>query len=171
MKNMTAKDVAMCALVAALTFVFTYTLKIPVANGYIHLGDSFIFLGVFLLGRKKACVAGGLGAALADLIGGYMVWVVPTFIIKTIMAYIMGCVCEVMLKEMKNSHIVGMLLGGIVQVVLYTAVNILVFGMAFAGISLLSDMVQTLSSVVIASVFIASVRRTSICREIKNKNS
>ncbi|MBR5467860.1 MAG: ECF transporter S component [Firmicutes bacterium] len=168
MKNMTAKDVAMCALVAALTFIFTYAFKIPVANGYVHLGDSFIFLGVFLLGRKKACMAGGLGAALADLIGGYAVWVVPTFIIKTIMAYTMGTITEVALKENKNGHIAGMLAGGVVQVVLYTAVNILVFGMAFAGISCFSDVVQTLTSVVMAVVFISSIKRTSIYSQIKN---
>lgn len=36
----------------------------------------------------------GIGAALADLLGGYMQWVLPTFLIKAVMALIMGYVID-----------------------------------------------------------------------------
>lgn len=41
-----------------------------------------IFLAIVFLGYKKAPLAAGIGAGLADLIGGYSAWVAPTFIIK-----------------------------------------------------------------------------------------
>ena len=36
--------------------------------------------------------AAAVGAALSDLLGGFFVWVVPTFIIKGIMAFVMGTI-------------------------------------------------------------------------------
>ena len=50
--------VVMAALFAAMITVFTaYVLRIPAGNGYIHLGDSFIFLAASLLPLPYAIVA------------------------------------------------------------------------------------------------------------------
>jgi len=162
MKNMTVKDLAICALMAALTFIFTYTFKVPVYNGYIHLGDCFIFLGVLVLGRQKGSIAGGMGAALADLIGGYVIWIVPTFFIKAVMAYIMGTIVEVLMKDIKFNYVVGSALGGMVQIVLYTAVNAFLYGGAYAITSCLSDTVQTSAGVAIGCLLIPLLRKTAV---------
>ena len=63
------RAITFTAVMAALVFVFTYTFKIPFVNGYTHIGDSMIFLAIVFLGWKKAPLAAGIGAALADLIG------------------------------------------------------------------------------------------------------
>ena len=105
MDNLNTKEIAKCGLMAALTFIFTYTFKIPSPNGYTHLGDCFVLLGVLVLGRKKGALAGGIGAALSDLLGGYMVWVLPTFFIKAIMAYVMGTIVEKVMPENKFNYI------------------------------------------------------------------
>lgn len=65
------RSITFTAVMAALVFVFTYTFKIPFVNGYTHIGDSMIFLAIVFLGYKKAPLAAGIGAGLADLIGGY----------------------------------------------------------------------------------------------------
>ena len=60
-----------------------------------------ILIGVLTLGGKKGAIAGGIGAALADFIGGYMQWVFPTLIIKFLMAIVMGLFIEKILPELK----------------------------------------------------------------------
>ena len=97
------RSITFTAVMAALVFVFTYTFKIPFVNGYTHIGDSMIFLAIVFLGYKKAPLAAGIGAGLADLIGGYSAWVAPTFIIKFFMALICALIME---KVIKNNRIV-----------------------------------------------------------------
>ena len=47
-----------------------------------------MLLGGWLLGPVYGAVAGGVGSALADLAGGFPVWILPTLIIKAVMAEI-----------------------------------------------------------------------------------
>ena len=77
-------DVVMAALFAAMITVFTaYVLHIPAGNGYIHLGDSFIFLAASLLPLPYAIVAAAVGAGLADALTA-PIWVIATVIIKSV---------------------------------------------------------------------------------------
>ncbi|TJX15164.1 ECF transporter S component [Tissierella creatinini] len=87
MKNLKikTKDITKVAIMSSLIFVATYLFKIPTLAGYTHLGDCMIFISVLILGRKKGALAGGIGAAIADFLGGYMHWVLPTFFIKLVM--------------------------------------------------------------------------------------
>ena len=66
------KDITKTAMMAAITFIGIYTVKIPSLHGYSHMGDCMIFLSVLILGTRKGALAGGIGAALSDLLGGYM---------------------------------------------------------------------------------------------------
>ncbi len=79
-------------LMTALIFIFTFIFHIPVpyTSGYIHLGDSMIYISVIVLGPFFGAFASGVGSMLADLLSGYAQYALPTFIIKSIMALIMG---------------------------------------------------------------------------------
>ena len=96
MNNVTksTKNLTKVAIMSALVCIATYFFKIPSLNGYTHLGDSMIFMSVLILGWKRGALAGGIGAALADFLGGYMQWVIPTFLIKISMGIIMGLIAE-----------------------------------------------------------------------------
>ena len=74
------------ALFAAMTAVLTLFLKIPVLTGYIHPGDAVIFLASCLLPAPAAMLCGALGGTLADILGGYTLYVIPTLIIKSLIA-------------------------------------------------------------------------------------
>lgn len=80
------------ALMTAFVFITTSAIKIPVpfTNGYIHAGDTTIFLSGILLGPLYGAIAAGVGSALADLLGGYVHWVIPTLIIKASMGMLIG---------------------------------------------------------------------------------
>ncbi len=85
----TTKNLVLAAMFAALTFVLTaYFFHIPVGvnGGYIHFGDSMIYLAASMLPLPYAMAAGAVGAGLSDLMSGGVMWVIPTVIIKALMA-------------------------------------------------------------------------------------
>lgn len=90
------QDITISSLLIALVAVSTMVIKIPTiaTNGYIHLGDSMIFLAAIIFGKRKGAIAGGIGSAMADLILGYTHWIIPTLIIKGIMGYFVGLIAN-----------------------------------------------------------------------------
>lgn len=95
MKKLSVQKLTLCGVMAALVFVMTYFPKIPVpvTGGYVHLGDGAIFLSVLLLG-PLGIPAAAVGSMLSDLIGGYMVYVLPTFLIKGLVALVAWKLCR-----------------------------------------------------------------------------
>ncbi len=79
------KKLVISSLFAALTLVATLFLAIPLPTGYANLGDCVGFLAGFVLGGFGVAAA-GVGSALADLIGGYGIYAIATFIIKAFVA-------------------------------------------------------------------------------------
>ena len=85
MCNMNMYMLTVTALFAsAITVMTAYLLYIPIpTGGYIHLGDTLIYLAACLLPGPCAVVAAALGAGLADLLTAPM-WVLPTLLIKAL---------------------------------------------------------------------------------------
>ncbi|SHK07492.1 ECF transporter S component [Anaerotignum lactatifermentans] len=162
---MRTKELTKTAVMAALVFVAIYVLKIPGPNGYSHLGDCMILISVLLLGGRKGAWAGGIGAALADLLGGYMQWVLPTFLIKAFMALIMGYVINKW--HHKGNWLAGAVLGGIFQIIGYTAVKIFYYGFATAMVMTPGLLVQTAFGLVLTSIFVGVLGTTGILRKVK----
>jgi len=63
--------------------VITLFIRIPLpSKGYFNFGDiAVVFAGLFL-GSKGGLIAGGIGSALADIIGGYPIFAPLTLIAK-----------------------------------------------------------------------------------------
>ena len=82
-----ARMLALTGLFAALGCVGTMVLRVPSpTGGYMNLGDAVVVLGAWLLGPVYGAIAGGVGPAMADLLGGYAVYVPATLVIKAVMA-------------------------------------------------------------------------------------
>ena len=165
--SMSARDLSKTGIMAALVFLATYIIKIPSINGYSHLGDCMILIGVLILGWKKGALAGGMGAALADLFGGYMQWVFPTFFIKAVMAAIMGLIIEKIMPDKKGNWLWGAIIGGIVQIIGYTAVKILYYGFAVAMTMTPGLLVQTGAGIVLTAVFVSVLGASGILKYAK----
>lgn len=99
------------SLTIALVLATTFAIKIPIpfTQGYIHPGDSMIFVTALLFGWRFGALAGGLGSAMADLLGGYAHWVIPTLLIKAIMGALVGWVGHDLPKQ-KNPRLFSVLL-------------------------------------------------------------
>ena len=81
---MKSKTIAVYALMTALVAVATIAIRIPMpaTDGYLNLGDAFVLFCGVVFGPLAGLISGGIGSALADLIGGYAHWILPTFLIK-----------------------------------------------------------------------------------------
>ncbi len=105
MEENKVRKLVLAGLMTALVYIATALLpRIPIPftqGGYIHLGDSMIFVAAILLGWKYGAFVGGVGSALADLLSGYAIWAFPTLIIKALMGGIVGF----MAHESKNTTV------------------------------------------------------------------
>ena len=152
MQHEKTKELAMTALMTALIFTATYIIKMPnpATGGYTHMGDCMIFLGVMVLGRKQGAMAGGLGAA---------VWVLPTFVIKYAMGWIMGLLLEN--SRYKNS-LMAAGAGGVFQIAAYTLVKIPLTGVVPAIASVPRICMQTIIGLILFTVLSAMLSRTKL---------
>ena len=78
-KNLTTAGI----MAALITIMTAYICHIPIGanGGYIHFGDSLIYLSAVLLPTPYALAAAAIGGGLADLLTAPM-WTFPTIIIK-----------------------------------------------------------------------------------------
>ncbi len=159
-RNSRVLQLTLGAMLAALIFVATSFFKLPVSitQGYIHLGDGFILLGAALLGNT-AIIAAALGSALADLLGGYTMYILPTFLIK-------GAVAVVAVAALAGEHplwvrIAGMVMAEAVMVLGYFLIEWLVlgYGLAAASGAVFPNIVQGLSGVIIGTALLPLIRR------------
>jgi len=116
------KKIVLTGLMTALVFLLTFSLKIPIpfTSGYIHLGDSMIFLSVIAVGPFYGAFAAGVGSMLSDLISGYAQYALPTLIIKSIMALLMGLIISSTSKKrlFLSSSIVFIIWSGFLVILL-----------------------------------------------------
>lgn len=83
-QNKTALRISLIAIATAIVTVFTMMVRIPTAKGYLNLCDVAICFAAFTLGPWTALIAGGVGTALADFIGGYPQWALVSLIVHGI---------------------------------------------------------------------------------------
>ena len=87
MANSSVKKLTFTAVFAALIFFTTaYILHIPAGNGYIHIGDSLIYLAASFLPAPYAAAAAAIGAGLSDALTGFPQYLLFTILIKPLNA-------------------------------------------------------------------------------------
>ena len=165
-------SMVMTALILGLILLSTAVFKIPVplTQGYVHLGDTMIFLGVLVLGRKNGCIAAALGSAMADVLAGYAMYAPWTFVIKGLMAFVMGTFIEAMEKKERltvkiagipAAELIGMMLGGIMMVAGYCIADGFFAGNMAAGIlGVPANIGQFVVGMVLASSLAAALYKT-----------
>ena len=156
-KKINVKQLTLCGVLAALVFVLTYFPKVPVpvTGGYVHLGDGAIFLAVLLLG-PLGIPAAAIGSGLADLIGGYMLYVIPTVIIKGLVALVGW---KLYRKGSWVSAVVAFVLAEAVMVLGYFVFECFTSGAPAAAAAILPNVMQGVAGVVLGLVCVAITPR------------
>lgn len=96
-KKYTVREFCTAALFAAIIFVATSYLQIPIPLGYAHAGDAFIFVAATLLPTPLAVIAATVGAGLADAMI-FPLYIPATVIIKAASAAVFSSKSEKLLS-------------------------------------------------------------------------
>lgn len=98
MKDNTIRNLVLSALFAALCCAATMVIQIPIATGYLNLGEGMCLLAGLMLGPWFGAAAAGIGSGLADLLSGYGFYAPATLLIKALVAltagYLLQPVCR-----------------------------------------------------------------------------
>ena len=165
LSNQKIKMLVMTGLFMALGCVATMVLRVPSpTGGYMNLGDAGIMLGAFLLGPVYGALAGGVGAAMADLLAGYTAYVPGTLVIKALMGLAAGGLYKA-LRERRGGMLVCAAVGEAIMVTgywLYDAVLLKSFLGSAAGIP--SNLVQAAFGLAVSGFLTALLRRNAYVR-------
>ena len=154
--NNKLKKLILAALFAALSCVATMSIRIPTpgTSGYIHPGDAIVILSGVILGPVWGFLAGGIGSALSDLIGGYFIYVPITFVIKGLVALAAGLLYQKIGKSQKSRY-VAVVLGGIADIILvaggYFVCEYFIYGTGAAA-SIPANIIQGVGGLVISCI-------------------
>ena len=135
-QNKMVYNVVLAAMMMCLVLLMTFIIRIPIpgTHGYIHLGDSMVFLSVLILGWKWGAVAAAVGSALADFVGGFAIYAPVTLVAKGIMAAVVGLFIQKALKKglsrgkTRVFEIIGMGVGGLLMVACYYGAETVMYG-------------------------------------------
>ncbi len=145
------KDLTVSALFAALIFIGTNFLKIPLPGGqeYIHLGDGFIFIAAMIVPLPYAMAAAAVGAALADILGGYAFWAPWTIAIKALMALTISLLCR-RKRTLRFHTVYAMTIATLINTLGYYLAGIVIYQSVYTGLFAIPfTILQSLSAVVI----------------------
>ena len=129
------KNVVLTGLLAAMMFFTTaYILHIPiVGGGYIHLGDTVLYMAAALLPLPYAMAVGVIGGGLADVLTGAAVWAPATVIIKAVMVIAFTAKKE---RFLCRRNLIAPLVAGVIGVAGYYGAEIAIMclsGSAFGA--------------------------------------
>ena len=149
---MKTKNLTMAGIMAALTTLMTaYICHIPIGvnGGYIHFGDSLIYLAAVLLPTPYALGAAAIGGGLADLLTAPM-WTPATVIIKMLLVLPFTNKSS---KIITSRNLVATVIAYMISGIGYFLAEYLLFGTwAVFFVSMAQTLIQSLGSAV---VFIA----------------
>ena len=163
--NKNLKKTTYTGLFAALIFVLTLFLHVPVASGYVHFGDAMLYICAVLLGNPYALIAGALGEGLADVAGGFAIYAPATVLIKIAI----GVVFAFAKNDKKLLTIKSALFtlpAGIITVGGYFLADCLI-DKTYALVDIPGNVIQTVGSAVIFIVVAFAMDKTHLRDQLK----
>ena len=158
------KNLTLTGLMAALITLFTaYIVHIPigVSGGYIHLGDSLIYLIAVLLPWPYAMAAGAIGGGLADLLTAPM-WAPATVIIKILIVLPFTSRRKGILNK---RNLIAPVIAMFITVIGYYIADLIIFGKEAAFlISVTSNGIQGLGSAAVFYIVSAALEKAGVRR-------
>lgn len=168
--KISTKLICMIALFMALVCVATLFFKVPIPLGYAHLGNGIILLGAFIIGNPGAIIIAGIGSAMADLLGGYTEWILPTLMIKSLMG---GITAWIIWNGNGKSRItsirtaVGILTGTVIMVIGYVLAGSILYGSFAMGLAQIPGLIaEDVVGIILFYVLGIALEKTGLIRNI-----
>ena len=168
------KNICFTGLMAAMITVCTAFIKIPtgINAGYLHFGDSMIYISGCFLG-PWAFIASALGGAMADILAGSPQWAAATAIIKALNALPFVIVSSVYRKKHGRIRIVNKytllvtVLSGLITVFGYLLAESIMYSFPSALTSVPFSIIQAVGSAIIFAVLGKIIDKIDINKYIK----
>lgn len=148
----------LAALFVALSFIFTFFIKIPFpTGGYFNVGDSFIILSAILIDPLAGMVVGALSGSLSDLFSGYVLFIPFTIVAKALEALVAG----LMYKKLKGPlRFLGVLIGPLLMVATYSLSYIILFDVTTMLANLPFDLAQAALAITLSLILLIVLNKT-----------
>jgi len=172
----TTKNIVVAGLMAALVTVGTMLIQIPIGmSGYVHLGDSMVYFAGIMFGPVLGGLAAGLGSFLADMLSGYAVYAVPTFIIKGLDAAVIALVYKMISGKTESStrkmtaYVIAFLAGSVVMASGYFLFETFMYGVEGAVVGIIPNLFQGTVGGLISIPFFLLFTKTNVLHAIGNR--
>ncbi len=153
------RTIALVAILSAVTAVLTLAVRIPFAptRGYFTLADVGVYFAAFAFGPIAGFITGGLGTALADILGGYAHFAVWTFLIHGLQGLVAGLLGW---RRGLVGMVAGWVAGGAVMVAGYFIVEYFLYGFGPAAAEAVTvNLPQVAIGGVVGLLLVLAVRR------------
>ena len=154
------------AIFTAIILLATSVIKFStgLGEGYIHLGDSIIYLTACVLPFPYCIIAGALGGALADILSGYAIWSIPTMIIKmlNVLPFALMCRKHKSNKILSKSIVLITIISGVITILGYFIAECILYSVASATLSLIGNTIQAVASGIIFIIIATSLDKINL---------
>ena len=152
------RRMALIALMGALIFVLTAIPRIPVpaTGGYIHLGDAGITFAAYAFGPWVALFAGGMGTAMADMLG-FPQWALFSLLVHGLQGFVMGLIVKKAINVW--TVVLSVIAGAAIVVGGYFIAGTILQGAGVAVLELIPNTIQGLSGGIIGMPLYLAVRK------------
>jgi len=112
------REIAVIAVMGALTTIATsqFVIPFPPTRGYFNLGDVVVVTTGLLFGPVVGGLAGGIGSGLADLLGGWMQYIIPTIITKGFEGFAVGYIAGKPENRTLSRNMLAWIIGAIILI-------------------------------------------------------
>ncbi len=166
-------NLVVAAVFAALITVMTAYIKFNtgINNGYLHFGDSMIYLAACILPAPYAMAAAAVGGALADLLAGAAAWAPFTAVIKALnvvpFALVYACKWTKSPNKILNKATAPMpVASGLITVFGYLLAESLMYAFETAVTSVPFSIIQATGSAIIFYLAAAALDKAGIKKRI-----
>ena len=122
-------QLSLMGVMSAMVTVGTLLVQIPNSmGGYFNVGDVMIFVAALTFNPLVGGIAGGLGSAIADLIG-FPLFAIPTFFIKGLEGLLASIITN---KKSVFRDVLAVVAAGTEMVIGYFLVEVYLWGMGGA---------------------------------------
>ena len=142
MRRLAVRTTALAAVLIALTAVFTMFVRVPIpaTQGYVNFSDVATYFAAYAFGPWLGFVAGGIGAGLADLLGGYAQFAPITLFAHGFQGFLAGLASR---EGTMLSLVAGWAAGAVAMIGIYFVGELILLGPGPAVAEILPNLGQT----------------------------
>ncbi|WP_129596068.1 ECF transporter S component [Anaerophilus nitritogenes] len=174
MNKMNIRQLTMTGLMTALVLVGTMLIQVPTpTKGYIHIGDSMVYLSGILLGPVLGSIAAAIGSLFADVFSSYFIYAPATFVIKGLDALIVGYIYHKIVKENDGvskklvAFSFSVIVGSVVMVGGYLLFESILYGFKGAVVGIVGNITQGIGGGILAAPLMIALDKVKFFQKLK----